>query len=563
MPPAFNPISVRMSQPWFMQGREHRRDGVVVDGDDAWALFCASADGDLDKARRLIDGDPNLVHAQIWYAKPIDVAMREGHLEIVKAMLDADQQRWLFDHTRDWCYRTTRNELRRRGFDEIVEYLESWKTNLAPNYSKDFDALQELIKGDKFTWNQEQSANAKVLAAVDADPDLLQATDRRGLTLLHVALEAQNLVLVIALLDRGAPLDAKTVRHWTPMDYAVHEFRAAIPLLLHRGAQPTLHSLVARGLTNDLRARLEADASDINDLGMGEQTPLSKATRMRKKEVVKLLLEFGADPNRPTTNGAHGDPLFCATEKWFHGIMRLLLEAGANPNAQLDSTGCPLSTIVDHKKWGNHPAREAYDLLIEFGAIDWDSDIELFQNHPLKVVDDVYPSHWMNSVEVVEAWARNFGTDRLKNLWWGIGPHSRPGRETMEALIRHGHDVSCTDWWGRTQLQAEACEGNLERAKMLLDLGADLHSIDVQSHTNALGYAARNGRVEMVKFLLEQGADKNPDVPDWARPLRYAQDYLEDHAALYSERKHNQARLNGHRTNQPTSAYEEVIQLLS
>ena len=110
-----------MSQPWFMQGREYRRDGVTVNGDDAWELFCASADGDLDKARRLIDGDPNIVHAQIWYAKPIDVAMREGHLEIMKVMLDADEQRWFFDHTGDWRYITTVNEMRRRGFDDLTE----------------------------------------------------------------------------------------------------------------------------------------------------------------------------------------------------------------------------------------------------------------------------------------------------------------------------------------------------------------------------------------------------------------------------------------------------------
>ena len=67
----------------------------------------------------------------------------------------------------------------------------------------------------------------------------------------------------------------------------------------------------------------------------------------------------------------------------------------------------------------------------------------------------------------------------------------------------------------------------------------------------------------MVEFLLEQGADPNPDVPEWAAPLRYAKDYLEDHATRYSERKHDQARMNGHQTNQPTSAYEEVIGLLT
>ena len=201
-----------------MKGREYRRDGVpeyvvdgsswppkAVNGDDAWALFCASADGDLDQARRLIEGDPNLVHAQIWYAKPIDVAMREGHLEIMKLMLDADEQRWLFDHTREWCYRTTESELQRRGFEELVEYRNSWKTSLAPNYRPEFERLRELLKGDKATsWKEEELSNAKVLAAVDADRTLLQATGRRGLTLLHVAIEAQNLVIVTALLGKGS-----------------------------------------------------------------------------------------------------------------------------------------------------------------------------------------------------------------------------------------------------------------------------------------------------------------------------------------------------------------------
>jgi len=546
-----------------MQGREHRRDGVMVDGDDAWALFCASADGDLDKAQRLIDRDPDLVHAQIWYAKPIDVAMREGHLEIMKLMLDADKHRWLFDHTREWCYITPESEMRRRGFDEMVEYRKSWRASLAPNYRTEFDALRELIKGDKATWSEEESANTKVLAALDADPSLLQTTDKRGLTLLHLALDAKNLVLVIELLERGAPLDVKTVHGWTPMDYAVDWFPPALPLLFHRGVEPTLEAMIARGLTADLRARLESDASDINDLGIGNKTALTLATQLKKTNIVKLLLEFGADPNRPIPNGAHGDALYIATENWRHEIMRVLLEAGANPMADLDSTGCPMSTLVDHKKWGNHPAREAYDLLIEHGAVDSESDIDLFETLPLEVVEQCYPIHWMNSVELVECWAKNFGNDRLKDLWWGLGPHSRPNRETMESLVKHGHDLNRTDFWGRTLLQADAAEGLLDRVKMLMDLGADIHSIDVQAHTNALGYAARNGHVDVVKFLLEQGADKTPNVPEWAQPLRYAKDYLEDHATRYSDKAHDQVRLNGHRTNQPESAYEEIIQMLS
>ncbi|MEM7385898.1 MAG: ankyrin repeat domain-containing protein [Verrucomicrobiota bacterium] len=561
-----------MSQPWFMVGREYRRDGVpelvvdgdcwpeeAVNGDDAWALFCASADGDLDQVRRLIDGDPNLVHAQIWYAKPIDLAMREGHLEIMKVMLDVDKQRWFFDHTRDWCYRTTENEMQRRGFGELVEYLRSWKLRQAPNYRPEVDGFSECIRGvDSQSWKEVAMSNAKVIASVEADRALLRATDQRGLTVSHLALEAKNLVLLVALLERGAPLDVRTVRGWTPMDYAVDLFPAAIPLLLDRGARPTLQAMIACGYTDDLRSRLETDPSEINDRSFSEQTPLTQAARMQRADLVELLLEFGADPNRPQTKGP---PLFIATPNWREEVMRLLQKAGVDPKDDLDSSGRSLRALVEGRKWGNHPAREAYDWLTEHGLIDPNNlDYAML---PQEIVQHVEPIHWLEGVESVENWAKQYGPERLIDLWWGLGPHSRPDRETMEALVRHGHDVNRTDWWGRTLLQAEAAEGNLDRAKVLLDLGADLHAIDVQSHTNALGYAARNGQVEMVRFFLEHGADKTPDVPVWAFPLTYAKNFLEDHETKYSETANGQSRLNGHRTNQAASAYEEIIGLLS
>ena len=82
--------SRRMSQPWDMRGRQWRRDGVAVDGDQAWAMFCACADGDLDTVRRLYHADPNFVHAQIHYCKPIDFALRENHDDVVCFLLEQE-----------------------------------------------------------------------------------------------------------------------------------------------------------------------------------------------------------------------------------------------------------------------------------------------------------------------------------------------------------------------------------------------------------------------------------------------------------------------------------------
>ena len=70
-----------MTKPYWLEGEKLRREGVLVDGDLAWELFCACADGDDDQVRALLEKDRKLMHAQLWYCKPIDLALRHGLLE--------------------------------------------------------------------------------------------------------------------------------------------------------------------------------------------------------------------------------------------------------------------------------------------------------------------------------------------------------------------------------------------------------------------------------------------------------------------------------------------------
>ena len=133
-------------------------------------------------------------------------------------------------------------------------------------------------------------------------------------------------------------------------------------------------------------------------------------------------------------------------------------------------------------------------------------------------------------------------------------------------LLEFGLEVDLGDWLGRTQLHAAAASNELEWAMCLLDLGANINAIDTHSSTTPLGFAARCGHIEMVKLLLTHGADKNlPAEPgfDWARPLAYARDYLENHEYRFQEGTSNQAELTGRYTKSTKESYEEVIALLS
>jgi ankyrin repeat protein len=72
-------------------------------------------------------------------------------------------------------------------------------------------------------------------------------------------------------------------------------------------------------------------------------------------------------------------------------------------------------------------------------------------------------------------------------------------------------------------LAAAAFEGNLEKARGLVQKGADVNGRDPGSPGWApLHYAAAMGHVAMVEFLAEQGADMNLKGGDGSTPLHAA-----------------------------------------
>ena len=59
---------------------------------------------------------------------------------------------------------------------------------------------------------------------------------------------------------------------------------------------------------------------------------------------------------------------------------------------------------------------------------------------------------------------------------------------------------------------------------LLLEFGAMIDPIDMEYQSTPLGFSAKGGQVEVVKRLLEAGADPNlPEHPPWAKPLAWAE----------------------------------------
>ena len=61
---------------------------VDLKDDDVWAMFQASWSGDLDQVKALVARRPELAVCEYNYTPPIHFAVREGHLEIVRFLLE-------------------------------------------------------------------------------------------------------------------------------------------------------------------------------------------------------------------------------------------------------------------------------------------------------------------------------------------------------------------------------------------------------------------------------------------------------------------------------------------
>jgi hypothetical protein len=98
-----------------------------------------------------------------------------------------------------------------------------------------------------------------------------------------------------------------------------------------------------------------------------------------------------------------------------------------------------------------------------------------------------------------------------------------PTRELNELLFQHGMDPNQPNWLRITSLHQMAEAGDVDKASIFIERGADLHARDEELRSTPLGYAAKYGKTLLVEFLLRRGAKPVlPDDPPWATPMAWA-----------------------------------------
>jgi ankyrin repeat protein len=241
--------------------------------------------------------------------------------------------------------------------------------------------------------------------------------------------------------------------------------------------------------------------ADVNAEDKEGQTALMKTG---SSEAAKMLIEAGADLNEGDYRGKTA--LIMASQEGSEGLVKLLIDAGADVNAK-DSYGQTALFIAKKKGYGKIEI-----LLIKHGAKE---DPELRgekakpSSSPITDEDLLLGAKPSILKRILQDASDENRKKQAGYILWKGGEWNRI--DLVELALDNGANVEGGEGGGTTPLMWASRLGHINVVKLLLERGADVNkrektSVHDGGHS-ALSYAAIRGHVEIGGLLLDYGAD--------------------------------------------------------
>jgi len=386
-------------------------------------------------------------------------------------------------------------------------------------------------------------ADARMVKALLDAGTGVEAANPDGQTALMLAIKTAELPIVEMLVKAGANVNAvEKFQNQTPLMWAAGAPKNAgemTRLLLSKGA-----SVKARALYTDWPNQISSEPRG-QYRPVGGLTALLYASRNGCDVCVEALIGSGAEVNVPTPEGV--TPLMIALDNDHNDVAKLLLDRGANPHV-VDWWGrTALYIAIDRKESagggrgggggggagggggrgaaeasrGSGPAASGMDIINRLLAADVDVNAELNMLRPSRGGNSgrfgpeqlntgctpLYRATEAGDMEVIRALLARGANPNINDMGFtpflvaagvtpgGGGGGGAPNTMLLDLMIQHGADVNAQVTGTRTYSM-----------RISYNTPADKEGM------SALHGAVQAGRTDLVRYLLEKGA--NPELLD-------------------------------------------------
>ena len=348
--------------------------------------------------------------------------------------------------------------------------------------------------------------------------------DMKGKTPLHQAVRQEDMDVVNILLRNGAAIDVKDIKGSTPLLLSSRSRNPAITkLLLAQGAAVDVqdnegHTALSNAIDCDNAvtvALLLTNGASVDMQGRNGRTPLSIATRTSNVEIVRILLQHGADICQKDEDGMMA--LDFAQESDDDCIRLLISHLNSDQlMGVLGERALFASLRLSNTEERGRLAQSLLGQGIDINARGCDHNTLLIAN-----------IHEFSRVKLL----LDKGADpNARGEEMSAPLHHVTDVDILLLLLRHNAKIDIEDENGIIPLQRAALRGNLEVVKVLLDNGANKNHYSAQG-TSVLQFslACRDWEAgdKIANLLIKYGCDlssrdlRKPPPIHWAVAYRH------------------------------------------
>ncbi|UYV68874.1 hypothetical protein LAZ67_6001398 [Cordylochernes scorpioides] len=391
--------------------------------------------------------------------------------------------------------------------------------------------------------------------------------DKWGMTPLIRGAEGGNLEIVRVLVDAKANINLKTNSGRTAISEAIlngHEFvfmyllenGADVNVKFSNGITPLIYHVERNSL--EITERIISCGADVNQKDKDGNSPLNVAVHKGCLKMIRILLEAGADTSAKDQFGF--TPLISAVKRNYYWIVQCLIGAGVDINEEDNENQTALSTAFDKfnidlalyllEKGANVNVVNKYletPLLISArkgnlkmvkclvkakACINVANHIgktalsEAIENDHLDVAEFLISegaevntqTESGNTPLIIAATKGNLRiVECLVNAKANIEMSNKDGKTALNLAVYHldiakfliakGANINTQSKWGSTPL-INAVYKDMETVRCLVEARAKLNTANIEGYT-ALNTAVELGHLDIVKYLVEQGAEVN------------------------------------------------------